>query len=700
MNRKQQSYRFRALKFEQLEDRKLLSITVNTLVDENNGIGVGKISLREAIAAAAPGETIVFAPTLTSAGPASVVLTRGELLINKSLIIKGPDSGMSGNIPLLTIDASGNDSTPAQNNGDGSRIFTIDNANSSFINVAIENLTLTGGDTQGAGGGGAISNRENLVLSDTLISSNGASPPQSGGFGGHGGAIYNLDGTVVLLRSMISGNTAEYDGGGIYNRYGTIRVEQSVVSGNTSNHGRGGGIYNMFGNTSVTDSVITDNRTIGGILGQGGGIFSRDGVLTVTNSKISGNISYIGGGIANTNGQLYVESTTISGNSASGNGSGVYTWRSIVDIVSSTVSGNRGASAIYLWGWGGVSNETNVRIEYSTIFDNWADNAPGGIYALDPVSVNHSIAAGNRKQRFGEPTVADDVRGPITVSHSLIGVSRDGTVTDLGGSQIGSAANPLDPKLMPLANNGGRTFLDNSQMLTHAPQPGSPALNMGNLSATAGVNGAPLYDQRGATWVRVYGGRIDIGAVETQPRPGDYNRDGNTDAADYVLWRKVFESSTHTLADGSGDGVVDETDHGVWSESYGSSPDTVGGAGAEVAAIFAVGLSSASALAEANINLVSGLSGLSVPSHASEGRQPNASPPSVGGLFIGVEPRSQQLLHVLLRDEPHDTFVEVSATEIRSEAPSSKEEASTWQADLSNGLIDEAFGQLWTGVML
>jgi hypothetical protein len=42
----------RPLRFEPLEDRRLLSITVNTLVDENNGIGVGGISLRDAIAAA------------------------------------------------------------------------------------------------------------------------------------------------------------------------------------------------------------------------------------------------------------------------------------------------------------------------------------------------------------------------------------------------------------------------------------------------------------------------------------------------------------------------------------------------------------------------------------------------------------------------------------------------------------------------
>src|SRR6476469_2936284 len=95
----------RVLRFEPLEDRRLLSITVNTLIDENNGIAIGGISLRDAIAAAAPGETINFAPSLTSGAPATILLVRGELLIDKSLTINGPAP------TLLTIDASGNDPT-------------------------------------------------------------------------------------------------------------------------------------------------------------------------------------------------------------------------------------------------------------------------------------------------------------------------------------------------------------------------------------------------------------------------------------------------------------------------------------------------------------------------------------------------------------------------------------------------------------
>jgi hypothetical protein len=119
-----------------------------------------------------------------------------------------------------------------------------------------------------------------------------------------------------------------------------------------------------------------------------------------------------------------------------------------------------------------------------------------------------------------------------------------------------------------LANYGGLTF-------THALLPGSPAINAGDPNAVAGMNGVPLYDQRGAPFVRVAGGRIDMGAVESQPIPpvvfGDYNVDGVVDARDYVLWRAGLGDTVSPLsgADGSGNGFVDQADYQVWRRSFG-----------------------------------------------------------------------------------------------------------------------------------
>ena len=97
-------------------------VTVNT-IDDTIDFNDGLTSLREAIFATntVPGpDTIEFAPSLTAGGPATILLTLGELAITDSLTINGPGAN------LLTIDASGNDPTPDVNDGLGSRIFNID----------------------------------------------------------------------------------------------------------------------------------------------------------------------------------------------------------------------------------------------------------------------------------------------------------------------------------------------------------------------------------------------------------------------------------------------------------------------------------------------------------------------------------------------------------------------------------------------
>jgi hypothetical protein len=53
--------------------------------------------------------------------------------------------------------------------------------------------------------------------------------------------------------------------------------------------------------------------------------------------------------------------------------------------------------------------------------------------------------------------------------------------------------------------------------------------------------------------------------------PGDYNRDGNVDDADFNLWRSTFGSQSDTRADGNGDGIIDAADYVVWRKNYGTT---------------------------------------------------------------------------------------------------------------------------------
>jgi hypothetical protein len=91
--------------------------------------------------------------------------------------------------------------------------------------------------------------------------------------------------------------------------------------------------------------------------------------------------------------------------------------------------------------------------------------------------------------------------GFLSLGHNLIGATNGSSGFPGAGDQVGSAASPLNPKVGPLANNGGLTF-------TLALLPGSPALDAGTAM------GVPPTDQRGVA--RPQGAGVDIGAFEYQ----------------------------------------------------------------------------------------------------------------------------------------------------------------------------------------
>jgi hypothetical protein len=52
---------------------------------------------------------------------------------------------------------------------------------------------------------------------------------------------------------------------------------------------------------------------------------------------------------------------------------------------------------------------------------------------------------------------------------------------------------------------------------------------------------------------------------------GDYNRDGQVNNADYVVWRNTNGSSGFFAADGNGDGVVNQLDYNYWRFRFGNA---------------------------------------------------------------------------------------------------------------------------------
>ena len=216
------------------------TLTVTTLA--NSGAG----SLRAQIAAAAPGDTIVFASNLTG----SIVLTSGELGVSKSLTIEGPTAN------ALTL--SGNNS---------SRIFNI---SGSGTVVTLSSLTISNGRTSEANGAGILINSGTTVtVLNCTISGNTA----NAGTSPRGGGVYNA-GRANLINCTLANNTARTgggtsQGGGLYNA-GTANLTNCTISGNTafafaSGYSQGGGVLNGSGAVNVKNTIIAGNLLSGGI---------------------------------------------------------------------------------------------------------------------------------------------------------------------------------------------------------------------------------------------------------------------------------------------------------------------------------------------------------------------------------------------------------------------------------------------------
>jgi len=653
----------RRLRIEPLEDRRLLaSVTVGNLNDVVNGTttsiaaliatpGADGISLREAVLAAnadAVADVIDFAPALTGTIQLTNVGHVGEIVITSSLTINGPGAG------LLTIRAF--DPTSSQKNGDGSRVFNIDNGNdNTLVDVEIIGLTITGGDSPS--GGGAINSHEDVRVADSIISGNTAS--------GDGGAIYGYCGNLTILGTTISNNQARDDGGGINCNFSTtgsltirdstfhqnsavrrggaistfrstILIENSMMTDNSvaGSSGKGGGLFCGFGTTTIDGTTISGNNALD-TFGDGGGIYHSAGVLSITNSLISGNRTAtnnnVGGGIFSSYTDISVENSTISGNSTGAGGAGIYLRSSDLLLSDSIVSGN---SSLGLFGRGGgvfgkgyievvgstirdnsatrdgggiFISQGRLRVEDSTIGNNSAgatgggirggigDALPGtttivnstvsgnvagseggGVFGVEGTYIDFSTVTANSAPvgsgvaSYGPPAltrirssiIAGNTSGDVDFvgfqatnsfqsgGYNLIGSGNAVTAFDEPGDQTGI----IDPMLGLLADNGGPT-------LTHSLLVGSPAIDAGDPAAVAGVGTVPEFDQRGAPFGRVSGGRIDIGAFEVQavPPSADFDNDGDIDGRDFLFWQRG--GSPTPLSSG---------DLALWQEEYGS----------------------------------------------------------------------------------------------------------------------------------
>jgi hypothetical protein len=266
-------------------------------VTDNLDSGAG--SLRAEIAAANPGDTIVFALPPSPNGQ-TITLSSGELLLNKSLTIDGPGAGQ------LAISG-----------GHTSRVFEV---TGSGTNVTLSGLTITDGNGLGHPGifdGGAI-------LNDNLATLTVIGCTVSNSVADYGGGIANEEATLHLVNSTLSGNVADGasgdgptgEGGGLYCVESTVSMTDCILSGNTTNSS-GAGVWLIGTGMTINGCTFTDNVLDGGGGAFGGrpfttgeDIYSGDAAppkghhnnppypyLTVSNSVFTSNIGYLDGPI-------------------------------------------------------------------------------------------------------------------------------------------------------------------------------------------------------------------------------------------------------------------------------------------------------------------------------------------------------------------------------------------------------------------
>ncbi len=439
----------------------------------------GTGSLREVLAAAAPGD-VVDLGALTCG---TISLTSGAVTVAQhGLTLRGPGAA------ALALAGSGADRV-LRHTGTGT--------------LTIEGLTVRGGAVTGTDPdapvlGGCIDSAGSVVLTGSTVRECSVSATTQA----RGGCIAALGATLTDSHleacrvEVVDGTSFAAAGGALFlDGSRDLALVRSTVTGNEVSSplggALGGGVYVGYGAyathmVTVTDSTFSGNRAIGRPYAAGYGYFTTDqgmggAIMThnhvrIERSTLSDNHAGTGGAIAMIGGDIAADrlvliNSTVSGNTAQNTGGGVWTLLGGVRLTNSTIAFNDAG-----YGAGGL-------LPQHPLFQ--------GMYDFPP-RIESSIVAANTTF-YG---IADiDTQLPklvIAGSGNLIGASSLTVPPDtLAG----------DPRLLPLADNGGPT-------LTHALAADSPAID-------AGLNPENLvHDQRGEGHARLSGAGVDIGAFE------------------------------------------------------------------------------------------------------------------------------------------------------------------------------------------
>ena len=494
----------------------------NTIVTGNAAVGgVGAYGMGVGVGAPA------FGGGILNGGGGSATLTNSTLSNNKAIGGSGSDNGFAGSNGAV---------------GHGGAIYS-DGADVHVTGGAfVGNRAIGGEGTSGEAGagdgadanGGAIWANGDLSLAYVKFDNNAAVAGDGGGISDYaaslpggsasGGAIYTGSIVASLTRCTFSNNSATGGGNGGY--------------------GAGGAVYATNG-LNVTDSTFDSNKVVGtdaegldrtpGGAAYGGAISVSGGVLTIAGSTLSRNSATAGRGTHAVYWRLYEEPAGAGGDAVGG----AIAVSSPAFITRSTVFGNTLQGGAGGYGYdavimpagdggaargAGIDARAGLSLTACTLAGNTAtaglrgEQGEGGV---DGQSFGGGVR-GDGKLVFANSLIATNVAGngsdvsgevlSMGLGFNLIGKA-DGSSGWIASDKRGTIATPLDPKLGPLASNGGSTK-------TMALLPESPALDAGKAFGMTTDQRAATRPRNLASVPNVVGGDgSDIGAFELQSLP-------------------------------------------------------------------------------------------------------------------------------------------------------------------------------------
>lgn len=266
------------------------TLTVTNTADSGAG------SLRAALAAAAAGDTIVFAPGVTG-----TISLATPLVASRALNIIGPGSS------LLTI--SGNDKVQVLIGSNTSGTLLLEGLTITRglgVSTGFEQAVTGGIAFVGAGGNPTLALKNVVVTGNVTRCASSLAVAVGAGIGSvltpAGGSATTRSATVQLINSSVTNNRIVNCGRDAYGAglgsgsvgSSSFVVTNSTISGNsiesigTSSRGYGGGV-SCFGALMLVNSTISGNSIQAGSLARGGGVEANICTTTASNSTLSGN---------------------------------------------------------------------------------------------------------------------------------------------------------------------------------------------------------------------------------------------------------------------------------------------------------------------------------------------------------------------------------------------------------------------------